>query len=195
VTSELVRYDAMCQAIAAAYQVDEVKGIRDRAVALEHYSRLAHNVEAERQCCEIRLSAERRAGQLLKGRRQPRGNQHGRSSETTLHDLDITKDQSSQWQQLAGISEAKFELALTGPEKPTTNSIINGAKPKEITPVSEQALWVWGRLLEFERRGILDIKPGDVIETMTPEMIGDIPPYAERVARWLVWLGEVTNGA
>lgn len=38
---ELVRYNAMCQAIASAYEVDEVKDIRDRAIALEHYSRLA----------------------------------------------------------------------------------------------------------------------------------------------------------
>jgi hypothetical protein len=70
---ELIRYDAMCQAIATAYQVDEVKDIRDRAIALEHYSRLAHNVEAERQCCEIRLRAERKAGQLLAKREKAKG--------------------------------------------------------------------------------------------------------------------------
>jgi hypothetical protein len=64
--NELVRYDAMCQAIARAYEVDEVKEVRDQAIALEHYLRLAKNVEAERQCCEIRLRAERKAGELLK---------------------------------------------------------------------------------------------------------------------------------
>ena len=31
---ELVRYDAMCRAIAAAYKMDEVKDIRDKALAL-----------------------------------------------------------------------------------------------------------------------------------------------------------------
>ena len=71
--TSLVRYDAMCQAIDAAYQVDEVKNIRDRAVALEHYSRLANNVEAERQCCEIRLRAERRAGNRFSRSRVIRG--------------------------------------------------------------------------------------------------------------------------
>jgi hypothetical protein len=56
----LLRYDAMCRAIEAAYKVDEVKDIRDQAIALETYARQAHNVEAERQACEIRLRAERK---------------------------------------------------------------------------------------------------------------------------------------
>lgn len=62
---QLVRYDAMCRAITEAYQVDEVKDIRDRAIALEEYARQAKNEEMVRQCAEIRLRAERRAGQLL----------------------------------------------------------------------------------------------------------------------------------
>jgi hypothetical protein len=62
--SSLARYDAMCRAIEAAYKVDEVKDIRDQAIALEVYARQAHNVEAERKACEIRLRAERKAGAL-----------------------------------------------------------------------------------------------------------------------------------
>jgi hypothetical protein len=45
----LVRYDTMCRAIEAAHEVDEVKDIRDKAVALEHYARQAQNTDAERQ--------------------------------------------------------------------------------------------------------------------------------------------------
>jgi len=37
----LVHYDAMCQAIDAAYEIDEVKEIRDKAMALE-VVRLSH---------------------------------------------------------------------------------------------------------------------------------------------------------
>jgi hypothetical protein len=54
-STELIRYDAMCQAIAAAYEVDEVKDIRDKARAIEVYAQQALNTEAEQQACEIRL--------------------------------------------------------------------------------------------------------------------------------------------
>lgn len=62
--TELIRYDAMCRAIDAAYELDEVKDIRDKAAVLVHYPRQANNVEAEQRCCEIRLRAERKWGQL-----------------------------------------------------------------------------------------------------------------------------------
>jgi hypothetical protein len=50
--SSLAHYDEMCRAIEAAYAVDEVKDIRDQAIALEVYARQAHNTEAERKACE-----------------------------------------------------------------------------------------------------------------------------------------------
>jgi hypothetical protein len=61
-TTALVKYDAMCRAIDHAYQVDEVKDIRDKALAFEAYARQAHNIEAERQACDIRIRAEKRGG-------------------------------------------------------------------------------------------------------------------------------------
>jgi hypothetical protein len=198
VSTELVRYDAMCQAIASAYEVDEIKDIRDRAIALEHYSRLAHNVEAERQCCEIRLRAERKAGKLLqqmekaKGGRPPKNPSNGTrgfDEPKTLDKMGITYDQSTQWQQLADVAEPDFEAALGGPDKPTTSGIINRAKPKEITPVSDQALWLWGRLRDFERHQLLPISPIEVLATMTPEMLQDVTELAPRVAIWLNRIG------
>jgi len=71
--ASLARYDAMCRAIEAAYEVDEVKDIRDEAIALETYARQAHNTEAERRACEIRLRAERKAGALSAKLEKSRG--------------------------------------------------------------------------------------------------------------------------
>jgi hypothetical protein len=53
--------------------VDEVKDIHDRAAALECYFRQARNIEAERQCYEIRLRAERKAGELLSQMEKAKG--------------------------------------------------------------------------------------------------------------------------
>jgi hypothetical protein len=145
--TELVRYDDMCRAIAAAYEVDEVKDIRDKAAALEHYSRQAHNVEAERQCAEIRLRAERKSCWAMDKAKGAAGNPGGQGASIvrsdnvttqTLSELGITKNQSSQWQKLATVPEPQFEAALAGPDKPTTNGIINAAFPPTQPPAEKK---------------------------------------------------------
>jgi hypothetical protein len=196
----LIRYDAMCHAIDAAYEVDEVKSIRDAAIAWEVYSRQARNVEAERRACEIRLRAERKAGQLLsqmdkaKGAAQPGiGRAGGTRSDgpTALRDLGVSKQQSSDWQKLGKIPDAEFETAMELPRKATTAGIIRDTMPPEPTkvPVSHEALWLWGRMLDFERDGLLAKPAGDVLLTMTSQMLDDVHQLAPRVARWLCQIG------
>jgi hypothetical protein len=161
--SQLARYDAMCRAIDAAYKVDEVKDIRDKARAIEMYARQAQNVEAESQACRIRLRAERKWGQLRKKEVVPAHRQKEVSADPTLNsqrtlpELGVSRDQSAQWQKLAEIPDEQFEQALTA-ERPTTNGIIAAHFPKgaEIDAIPEQALWVWGRLLEFQRTDAQD---------------------------------------
>ena len=125
----LIRYDAARKAIASAYRVDEAKKIRDKAEAVRTYAKLAGDLEMQNMAAEIRIRAERRAGQLLsdmeknpgtRGEGRPRkdGTKFTRSSRTTayppkLEDIGITKDQSSKWQRLALlVDEGTFEKAL-----------------------------------------------------------------------------------
>ncbi len=78
------------------------------------------NVKLERQACEIRLRAERRAGQLLAEMDRAKAGQprKERSDDTTilqppkLGDLGVSKDQSSQWQKLAKVPDDEFEEAV-----------------------------------------------------------------------------------
>jgi hypothetical protein len=128
-TVTLVRYDAARKALAAAHRVDEVKAIRDKAEAVRVYAKQAGDFELQNQAAEIRIVAERRAGELLadmamhpgtRGEGRPRrdGARNRRSSATTayppkLDDIGVTKDQSSKWQRLAKlIDDATFERAL-----------------------------------------------------------------------------------
>ena len=200
----LVRYSAMCRAIAQAHQVDEVKDIRDKAIALEHYARLASNLEAERQCREIRLRAERRCGQLLaerqmaKGAAQPgvgrRGGTTLSNGTTALSDLGVTRDQSSRWQQLAGVPEPAFEAALAGAH-PTTSGIINAHREPAANPVDDHALLLWGRLRDFDRHHLLDLNPAKVpLLVMTDPMRADFARLAPRVASWLILVGRRSIG-
>ena len=191
--TELIRYDAMCNAIAAAYEVDEVKDIRDKARAIEVYARQARNVEAERRACEIRLRAERKCGVLLKQAEKNRGaqgsgsNQHEVRSHDdtapTLSDLGISKTQSSRWQKMADIPDDEFEDVLAAADHPTTTGLIT--EPSGPTPVDDRALWLWGRLKDFERLGVLDAEPDDLMATMFDQMRETVRELAPVVAAWL----------
>jgi hypothetical protein len=193
-------YDAMCRAIDAAFEVDEVKDIRDRALAFEVYARQAQNVEAEHRACSIRLRSERKAGALLKamakakGAAEPgtnRGTTRSSDATASLAELGVSKDQSSQWQKLADVPKEQFEQALSDYiHKPSTAGIIAAATPPKpnVVPVAAEALWLWGRLQDFER-DLLGRAPADVLLTLTPKMLDQVHRLAPRVAAWLGQIG------
>ena len=117
---ELVHYEAAKREIAAAATIDEAKEIRDRAAAYEEYARQALDTELERNAQIIRRRAERRCGEFLRelkaaGKRaDERGSAQKKvSNETTppvtLKDIGLTRDQSSNWQKLAELTEQRFE--------------------------------------------------------------------------------------
>src|SRR5450631_981694 len=119
-TVGLSRYDAARKAIAAALSVVQIKEIRNKATALLAYAKQAGDLTMQNQAAELRLYAERRAGELLtvmekSGERQAK--QKGRPKyvcrRATLPELGISRTQSSKWQMMFRlVDDATFESAL-----------------------------------------------------------------------------------
>ena len=117
----LVRYGAARQALAECRRLDEVKDIRDKAVAMQAYALQAKDTTLITQATEIRMRAERRAGELLvemreRGERRDHSQRsRGETSDALppkLADLGVTKTQSSRWQKLAALPEEEREQRI-----------------------------------------------------------------------------------
>ena len=63
------------------------------------------------QCAEIKLRAERRAGELLEDQKAPQGRPNAKTSHavTFYKDIGIDRRQSHRWQQIASLNDSTFD--------------------------------------------------------------------------------------
>jgi ParB family chromosome partitioning protein len=116
-TTALVQYDRARQALAMARSIDEVKKVRDQAEALRLYVRQqGEGLEMQNDIAEIKLRAERRAGELLSEMDRAQGVrtdltscQGGTKFAETLEELEIPKRTAYRWQAEATIPDEIFE--------------------------------------------------------------------------------------
>lgn len=173
----LVKYETYIVALNECHRVDEVKQIHDAAAALEAAAKIAMNTEAERKAVEIRVRAERRAGELMKAmqkispqeaRRSPAAVAGDSDYRRTIERAKIPERTAQRWQELAEIPKERFEAHLSAEDMPSSRAIIESVKQK--SSVSDEALWLWGRLRDFERMGLIDADPIVLLTEMTEQM-------------------------
>lgn len=196
VMKNLILYDRMLVAINQCHKTDQVKDIRDKALALEHYARQGQNVLAERQAINVRVRAERRAGQLLRGLQKSKGG--GRKSKShsvnakqsdfaeQKQQAGITDGQATHWQQLAEMPEEKFEKNLANVKK-SAGKRERKRRPKgpKVEPVPDRALWVWGQIKDFEKESVFDVDPNVIVGEMLVTMRPDVWRVVPKLLKWL----------
>jgi len=113
-TTALASINQAKLALVSAKNLDDVLRIRDQAEALRTYIKAASDsFEAANSAAEIKLRAERRAGEMLakdekikRGRPQKKGDT---MSPISLESFGVSKKQSSRWQKEAKVDENLFE--------------------------------------------------------------------------------------
>lgn len=209
--SDLAIYDRMCFAIAECHRVDEVKNLRDKAQALELYARQCKNTEAERQAANVRLRAERRTGELLSElaratpqtanptgvKREPVSNAATRVAASpyseALQSTGISRQSANRYEALAAVPTAQFEEALRDTSvKPTTTRLIQQARDPQ-PQIDAAALWIWGRMRDFERDGFHAKNPHLLLSQMTETMRADAARIAPLMAEFFNAMEEATH--
>lgn len=146
--NSLVKYESARFALQQAAEIDEVKNIRDKAQAMAAYARQANDTKLVEWATEIKVRAERKAGQMLADMPKNPGNLKNSSwshdaTTTKLSDLGINKTQSSRWQKLAAVPEDQFEQAVAAAKEVagevTTAAMLRIEKENRKTIKSEQS--------------------------------------------------------
>lgn len=207
-STELSVYDNAKHWVAQYASVDDVKDFIDKTAAIQEYARRANDFELEKKAAAARVRAERKCGELLREREmakgvrlngRTRGGAVRRSNPSTtekppktLKALGISKDQSSQYQKLAEIPEERFEASLAmatsaagAMGKVTTRSVLGMQEPKQAPPrINTDALWLWGRLKDFEKN-LLHQDKAFLLNEMTDTMRVDALRIIPKLAHWL----------
>lgn len=172
--TQLIKYETARRALSEAVMFDEVMTIMNVAEQAALYAKQANDNELVEKATEIRVRAQRKAGEMLRkaaerGQRATvatgveRGaNRHSSQPATsvpTLAEIGVTKSESSRYQQLAAMPDDHFETAVatakaTAGEVTTAFMLREAAKtkpPKRLNKKEQERLQ---EMQEAKARGV-----------------------------------------
>ena len=176
--NDLILYDRACQALAQAKSTDEVKAIRDEAVAMQAYARIAKNRDLEADASEIRLRAERRVGELMKAQAETVGlakgaaKKRGVSDTPRLKDAGIDKNLAKQGRKLAAMDDEEFADTVAETRSAVAKAarkVVATRTKKATRAAKEEALASTIMNLPEKRFGVLYADPPWRIEAYSKE--------------------------
>jgi hypothetical protein len=146
--SDIAKYEAAKRALVECRSVDEVKDVRDKAMAMRIYAQQAKDHQLEEYAIEIRLRAERRLGEMMREMEKATGGQPYQSTglsknpvgSSTLAAQGIDKNLAHRARKMAQLSDQEFEAYThkqTRPEKPKPKPKSSG--PGQNTELVEKA--------------------------------------------------------
>lgn len=176
-SNALVRLDGAVRALAEARTLDEIKQIHDKAQAAAEYARAAKlGLDAQNYAAEIKLRAERKAGELLAGleRATPQtavimsNAGHDTEYAQVLADTDTNRQQAHRWQKIAAMPEQRFEAFIENTraagDELTTAGALRIAVAPDVDRVNARGDYEWytpQKYIEAARKvlGIIDLDP------------------------------------
>lgn len=162
------------QFLAEAKDITAVMDIRDAAVAAYAYATAKKADEAAQLAIEIKLRAERKAGEFLQ--EMPGLGQHGGDRKSrdilSLEKMGIHPQESKRWQRMASIPEERFEEYLVTAVKKTQSALLRLAKGVHVGHSTGEFEWY---------------TPKEIIEAARKLMITiDVDPASSDVANQII---------
>lgn len=87
-----------------------------------------------------------------------------------------------------GLAERALKAMVDRGEEPTKAKLRSEIAPKPKPKMDREPLWVWGRVKDFSRDGILDIPPTKLAAEMTDAMRADLREQLPEVINYLAQL-------
>lgn len=132
---ELTVLSKAAKQIAQVSDLNEIRDLMDKAEAIRKYTKAAgYALDVQNNATEIKLLAEKRAGELLATTMQHGGDRKSRSPNAILKlkDIGVNPGQSARWKKIASVPESTFrehiESTKASGRELTTASVLKLAK-------------------------------------------------------------------